>query len=444
MTQSLNRRIFRLALPNIVSNISVPLLGLVDAALMGREENAAQYLSAIALAGAIFSFVYWGFGFLRMGTTGMTAQAWGAENKTLTASLLGRALLVAGLAAVIVLALQVPIAWLGFQLVDGSPESTAIAREYFFIRIWAAPATISLYAFHGWFLGVQNAVFPMILSIFVNIINIGFNFLFVVGLDWDAEGIAMATVLAQYSGLILAVVMLWWKYPEYPRLWKKKAIFIWGELQYFFKVNLDIFIRTICLIFSFSFFVARSGDQGDELLAANNLLYQLMILMSYVVDGFSFAGESLIGNYAGKRDKEAMKKVVRGIFIWGMGMGVVFAVVYLLAGESILYLLTDKASIVKDAAPYIVWLALLAVAGPWPFIWDGLFLGVSRSRPMRNTMAIATFAVFVPAVFILQHFWGNHGLWMAMILFMLARGLGLQLLSGKIFQAGKSLTSAGD
>lgn len=427
----MNRRILQLAVPNIVSNLSVPLLGAVDAILMGHQPGAERFLSAIAIATAIFNFLYWGFGFLRMGTTGLTAQAFGAEDMKESLLILGRGLTVAAGGSVLILLLQSPIASAGLWLMEGSDAAKEIASSYFDIRILAAPATLGLYALHGWFLGMQNALIPMVLSIAVNIFNIGFNLLFVYGFDMQAEGIAWGTVLAQYIGLLLAIGLFVYNYRHLFAQWQPSGLFQLAALKHFFMVNGDIMIRTLCLVFVFNFFLARSGTMGDEMLAANALLLQLLYIMSYIVDGFAFAAESLVGRFVGAENPAELRKAIKGIFRWGMGFGLVFSLVYLVSGPLLLSLFTSDVAVYNLSLHFLPWMVLMPIWGTYSFMWDGIYLGATASAPMRNSMLISTFAIFLPSWYLLEFYWGNHGLWLAFSLFMVFRGFTLAFFAKK-------------
>ena len=427
----MNREILRLAIPNILSNLSVPLLGLVDAALMGHLPNAQLYLGAIAIAAAIFNILYWSFGFLRMGTTGLTAQAWGAEKGQESLLVLGRGLFVALGLGFLLIFLQIPVEWAGLALMEGSPEAKEIASSYFFIRIYAAPATLALYVFHGWFLGMQNAIIPLGLSILVNVVNIGANFLFVYGFEMGAEGIAWGTLIAQYSSLALAALLFFLRYRPLLAHRKGARLFDPAALRRFFTVNRDIFIRTACLVFTFSYFTSRSGVFGDGILAANALLLQLLYLMSYIVDGFGFAAESLLGKYKGAEEKGKMPKLIRRIILWGMGFGSLFSLAYWLGGESILTILSNDEKVVEEAVKFLPWLIWMPIGGTFAFMWDGIYIGATATVDMRNTMIAATFVIFLPiALFTTGHL-GNDGLWLAITAFMLARGVFLAALAKK-------------
>ncbi|GAA5521696.1 MATE family efflux transporter [Aliifodinibius salicampi] len=417
----MNRKILNLAIPNIISNLSVPLLGAVDTALVGHLEDA-YYLGAISLGGMIFNFIFWGFGFLRMGTTGITAQAYGEENKTESVMTLARALMVAGLFSFLIILLQAWIADISFWLVEASPEVERYTRIYFDIRIYSAPATLGLYAINGWFLGMQNARYPMIVTIFLNALNIALDVYFVYALGMHVDGVAIGTLIARYAGISLAVTLLIYKYRDWLKGYAQTVLLEVKALKKFFSVNRDIFIRTLCLIFTFSFFTAKSASFGDVILAANSILLQLWMMVSYGIDGFAYAAESLIGRYKGSRQQKRLKLAVKYCFIWGVGIGVLASAIYAVFNVHILEIFTDQQKVIATAMTVFAW----TIAGPtvssFSYLWDGVFIGATETIPMRNSMIIATIGCFLPAYFIGVEFLGNHALWFAMTLFMLARG----------------------
>ena len=429
----MNRSILFLAVPIIVSHISIPLLGMVDTALMGRL-GSEIFIGAVALGGILFNFIYWGFGFLRMGTTGMTAQAYGEKNPKESAAILGRALLVAGAGGLLLILLQNVFGAIGFSLIQGDEVVKTFARQYFNIRIFAAPATISIGAFHGWFLGMQNARYPMVLTVFVNLANIGFNILFVVHFGMKANGVALGTVCAQYLGMVLTVGLFFFKYRDYAVLFKRARIFRFSELKRFFSVNADIFIRTICLVSVFAFFTSKSAAIDSVVLAANQILLQYISLMSYAVDGFAIAAESLVGRFIGSREIQRLKSSVRLLIYWGVGFGAIFAFVYTVFGRMLLRIFTDQEVVIQTALPFIWWLGILSLVGSIAYMWDGIYIGATATRPMRNMMLISTFGVFLPAYYLTISSLGNHGLWLSLLLFLAARAITLQVLSKrKIF-----------
>lgn len=390
---------------------------------MGRQEGAA-YIGAVALGSLIFNFVYWSFGFLRMGTTGLAAQAYGQQRPTQMIVILGRALLFAVGSGLLLLALQVPIAKLSFALLGASTEVETLARQYFYVRIWAAPATLSLYVLMGWYFGMQNSVYPLLLTLFVNGVNIVANLYFVQHLGMTANGVAMGTVVAQYSGLALGLALFMYRYRGLLANLERRLLWEWQAFRAFMQLNRDIFIRTFCLVFAFAFFDNQSAQLGDLTLAANGVLLQFTFWMSYGVDGFGYAAESLVGRYQGATDRTQLRSAVRHAFGWGMGLAVVYSLGYGIWGEALLWIFTDQAFIVAAAVPYLPWLVVFPLAGTPAYIWDGIYVGMTASIAMRNTMAMAL-GVFL-AFYYAQHYatdWGNHGLWAALTLMMATRGV---------------------
>lgn len=406
------------------------MLGLIDTAMMGHIKPEI-YLGAIALGGIIFSAVYWSFGFLRMGTTGMTAQAFGKGDEQESLLVLARALIVALIGAFLMIVLQEAIIWGAMTLLKGEEEIKSLARTYFYIRIYAAPATIAMFAFHGWFLGMQNSRYPMLLTIVVSLLNIAFNALFVFEMGMKSDGVALGTVLAQYCGIALAITLFYVSYRHLlPHLNWKRIIHL-PSLRHFFSVNVDIFIRTACLVFVFAFHTSESSGMDPLVLAANSILLQYFHFMAYGVDGFALAAESLVGKYVGQQDFSQLRRVIRRVFVWGIAGGMLFAGIYLVAGQSLLLLMTNQEAVIATAQPYVIWLAFISIAGAIAFLYDGIYVGITATRSMRNTMIWATLLIFLPAYYLTKEAWGNHGLWFAFSLFMLARGifLGIRLKS---------------
>lgn len=418
----MNRDILRLAIPNIVSNITVPLLGLVDLALMGHL-GSEIYIGAIALGGVIFNFIYWGFGFLRMSTSGFAAQAFGEKNIPETITILVRALAVALFTGLIILALQVPIAWVSFEVIGGSEEVETLARQYFLIRVWAAPAALAQFVFSGWFLGMQNARYPMIIAISANVANILLSVLFVFGLNMKSDGVALGTALSQYIGLALAIILFLKKYRNLLSYLRLQNVFDLKRLSAFFRVNGDIFIRSFCIILVFTFFTSKSASSNDTILAVNSLLIQLLLFFSFFIDGFAFAGEALVGKFIGAKQKNHLLRVVKLLFIWGTGLALLFTLFYFAGVNFILHLLTSQEEVLQKAQPFLVWVILIPLASFGSFVWDGIYIGATASRAMRNTLLASTFLFFAPVYYFLHPVWENHALWLAMSLFMFARGI---------------------
>ena len=417
----MNKSILKLAIPNIVSNITVPLLGMVDMALMGHLQSEI-YIGAISLGGIIFNFIYWGFSFLRMSTSGFTAQAFGKKNQTECIAILIRALLVVLVLSILILSLQGPIAWISFYIIGGSNEVEMLANQYFRIRVWAAPAALSLFVFNGWFLGMQNARYPMIIAISVNVVNILLSVFFVFVLNMKSDGVALGTVLSQYAGLFLVIVLFSYKYKKLLVSLSQKGIMNLKVLADFFKVNTDIFIRTFCIILVFTFFTSKSASIDDTILAVNSLLIQLLLFFSFFIDGFAFAGEALVGRFVGAREKNNLLKVIRLLFYWGLGLGFLFTIIYWPGVNVILKLLTSQQDVLRTAQPFVPWVILIPMASFASFIWDGIYIGATASRAMRNALLVSTFAIFLPVYFILNPVLGNHALWLGMVLFMFSRG----------------------
>lgn len=416
----MNKQILRLALPNIITNITVPLLGMVDIAIVGHIGNAS-HIGAIAIGTMIFNLIYWNFGFLRMGTSGFTAQAYGANNLDEALRIMIRGIAIALSAALLLILLQYPIAQVCRHVVKSSPDVMRLALTYFYVRIWAAPATLGLYVFKGWFIGMQNSKLPMWIAIILNIINIVFSLLFVIVWKMGIIGVAFGTVLAQYSGLVMAIVLWFKKYGYLRSRINIKGSLKLAEMRQFFKVNGDIFLRTLCLVAVFSFIPAISASMGDSILAANTLLMQLFTLFSYIMDGFAYAGESLVGRYIGAKDKQMLRKSVQYLLRWGIILTGAFTIAYYFWGTDILSILTNDKSVIAEAMNYMLWTILVPITGFSAFLFDGIYIGATASKPMRNIMFLAT-AGFFAGYYILSPIWGNNGLWISFLIFLSLRG----------------------
>ncbi|MEX2403523.1 MAG: MATE family efflux transporter [Balneolales bacterium] len=428
----MNKRILRLAIPNIISNLSIPLLSSVDTALVGHLDEV-YYLGAIAVGGMIFNFIYWGFGFLRMGTTGLTAQAYGQKNDRESMLVFSRALIVAAAGSAILLLFQKPILDFTFTFVDSSPEVEEYARIYFNIRIWAAPATLSMYGIQGWFLGMQNAKDPMLMTIFVNLLNIFFNVIFIYRFGMTVDGVAYGTVAAAYLGLFFGLFLLMKRYGHLKKAFIPGGILDITGIKKFFFVNRDILIRTLCVIFAFSFFTAKSAGFGDDILAANTILLQLWAILAYGVDGFAYAAESIVGRYIGAEDRLGLRKAIKYTLGWGLGLGAGIAMIYMFFGEMIVSLFTNNQAIIALAMSYFAWTAAAPLINSLCFIWDGVFLGATVTKPMRNSMLAGVALIFIPVYYGSIGLLGNHALWLAMTLFMVFRGLALTWYARKGF-----------
>lgn len=434
----MNRRILRLAIPNIISNITIPLLGMVDIAIAGRlgEDSA---IGAIAIGTTIFNMIYWACGFLRMGTSGITAQAYGARDLHECTKILVRSLFVAVILAVILVIFRLPIGRVSLDMMSGSDRVQSLAGEYFFARIWAAPASLSLFAIHGWFIGMQNSKTPMVVSVISNIVNLCLGLLFVFRYDMGIAGIAWATVIAQYSGLAASVVFWFLFYGRLRKYIDIKASIRLKPMMRFFNINKDIFLRTLCLVTAYTFFTAASSRFGDTVLATNALLMQLFTLFSYMSDGFAYAAESLTGKYIGAKNINALKESIRKLLYWSAGLSMLYIITYLIGWRGILSIFSSSETIIEAASQYIGWIIAIPVVGFLPFLVDGILLGATQTKLLRNTMFFAIaiyFAVFYSTVNLL----GNNAVWLAFITFIAARGV-LLLFATHNLNAGKLMKS---
>ena len=426
----INKRILQIAVPSIISNITVPLLGLIDVTIVGHL-GAAAYIGAIAVGGMLFNIIYWIFGFLRMGTSGMTSQAYGKHDLDEVARLLLRSVGVGLLIAIILVTLQYPIRKLAFTFIQTTEEVERLATLYFRICIWGAPAMLGLYGFAGWFIGMQNSRFPMYIAITQNIVNIAASLCFVYLFHMKVAGVAWGTLTAQYAGFLMAL-LLWRRY--YGGLKKHVA---WHEvlkkeaMLRFFQVNRDIFLRTLCLVIVTLFFTSAGAAQGEIVLAVNTLLMQLFTLFSYIMDGFAYSGEALVGKYVGANNRSALYRTVRLLFIWGVGLSTGFTLLYFFGGKSFLGLLTNETSVIREAENYFYWVLAIPLTGFAAFLWDGIFIGATATRQMFYSMLVASGSFFL--VYYSLHVWmGNHALWLAFVVYLSLRGIMQAVLSRKI------------
>lgn len=417
----MNKSILRLAIPNIISNITVPLLGLVDMYIVGHLDSE-DYIGAIALATMLFNFIYWSFSFLRMGTSGFTAQAFGAKNYKEQTNTLLRSLAVAMGAGLLIIILQYVITFVGFYLLNAEPAISVYASEYFHVYIWAAPAVLGMYTFNGWFIGMQNAKVPMLIAIMVNIVNIALSFTFVYGFGMKIKGVALASACAQYTGFLSFAIIWNIKYGWLKGYFDFSILKNLRSFIPFFKVNSDIFIRTMALIAVTTFFMSASSKSGKDILAVNALLMQMFILFSYMMDGFAYAAEALTGKYIGENNRSILKKLVKRLFMWGVMIAIIFTAVYATSLDQILALITDKQNILDLSKNYQFWVLLIPVAGFSAFLWDGIFVGATASHQMRNSMLIAVGSFFL-IYFLFSDTSANNILWLAFIVYLALRGI---------------------
>lgn len=416
-----DRQILHIALPSIVSNITVPLLGLIDVSIVGHL-GAASYIGAIAVGGMLFNMIYWLFGFLRMGTGGLTAQAYGRHDLQEVTRILLRSLSISLLLALALLLLQYPIRNIAFMCMDTSEEVQQLATLYFHICIWGAPATLGLYGFTGWYIGMQNSRFPMFIAITQNIVNIAASLFFVFVLKMKVEGVALGTLVAQYAGLGMACLLWLAYYRPLRKYLLQKALFDRTEMKRFFQVNRDIFIRTLCLIAVTVFFTSTGAAYGDVVLAVNALLMQLFTLFSYFMDGFAYAGEALTGKYIGAKDNQSLRLTIRHLFKWGIALSLLFTLLYGAGGKSFLGLLTNDTSVISASEEYIYWVLAIPLAGFSAFLLDGICIGATATHLMLRSMLVASASFFL-LYYGLHDTLGNHALWMAFIVYLALRGI---------------------
>lgn len=431
--KSIDRQILRIALPSIVSNITVPLLGLVDVAIVGHLGSPA-YIGAIAVGGLLFNIIYWIFGFLRMGTSGMTSQAYGRQDAAETFRLLVRAIGLGLLVAVVLIALQIPIVHGAFCFIQPTEEVRILAETYFHICIWGAPAMLGLYGLTGWYIGMQNSRIPMLVAIVQNVVNIVASLAFVYGGGMKVEGVALGTLTAQWAGFLMGLGLWVHRYGNLRRyglkgVWKREA------MKRFFGVNRDIFLRTLCLVATTVFFTSTGARQGDIILAVNTLLMQLFTLFSYVMDGFAYAGEALGGRYYGAGNHPAFRQTVRRLFAWGTGVAALFTLLYVAGGQSFLGLLTDETEVIAASADYHYWTLAIPFVSFSAFLLDGLFIGTTSTRWMLQSIFVAS-ACFFLIYWLGADRWGNHALWLAFLVYLGMRGvmqawLGRKLVFGR-------------
>ena len=429
---NIDKDILRLAIPSIVSNITVPLLGLVDLAIAGHLASAngsgitgQTYISAISVGSMIFNLIYWLMGFLRMGTSGMTGQAFGAGDSQGIRLLLRRSLTLSIAIAAVFLLLQWPLREGALAIIHPSKDVWPLASTYFNIVIWGAPAMLSLYSLNGWFIGMQNTRVPMIVALAQNVINIIASLSFVYGMGMKVEGIALGTLVAQWSGVIIA---LWFAASLLPHKKKEEKVkdFPWSR---FFTVDRDIFLRTVCLVAVNLAFTSAGARQGDMMLAVNTLLMTFYTLFSYVMDGFAFAGEALAGRYYGARDMHGLYTVINALLRhWGIGFAALFTIIYAVLGHPLLHLLTNDDAVIAYAQQFFPWACAIPLAGMAGFVYDGIFIGLTATRGMLQSSFISSAAFFTILLASLALPHGshpqmvNHILWAAFIVYLAMRG----------------------
>ncbi|HHS96119.1 MAG TPA: MATE family efflux transporter, partial [Phaeodactylibacter sp.] len=416
---SMDKAIFRLTLPNIVSNISVPLLSSVDTALMGTL--TPLHIGAIGIGSMLFNFLYWNLGFLRMGTTGFTAQAYGKGDNTEMSSILIRALLLSVGLAVFLLVFRFYLGELAFRFMQIEADILPIASTYFYIRMWAAPATLGLYVLMGWYFGLQNAFIPLALTIVSNVVNIVLSYYFVIHLHMAAAGVAWGTVIAQYITFFAGLLFLF-KYKDLLNHFQAKALLHLRPFVHFLRVNRDIFIRTLVLTGVFAWLYRYSASRGALFLAVTVIILQFLNWMSYALDGFAYAAESLTGRFYGAGETRLTHRVIRRIFFWAGWMALGISVIYGIGFHWIAGIFTQDAPLLEALKPYRLWIAVFPLIGVASYIWDGVFIGLTASKSMRNSMVLSGIFFFV-TLYLSEGIWPAYALWVALMVFLIARGV---------------------
>lgn len=394
---------------------------MIDVAIVGHM-GSAVYIGAVAVGSMIFNLVYWLFGFLRMGASGMTSQALGRRDLKEVTLLLSRSLAIAlGIAALLII-LQIPLKWIMFWLIGPTADVAPFASTYFDIVIWGAPASLALFALSGWCVGMQNTRIPMMVSIMQNIVNILASLALVYGLGMKIEGVALGTVISQYAGCLMAVLLIRLFYGRLRAYWRLRGTFLSQPMMQFFSINRDIFLRTLCLVAVNLYFTSAGARYGAVILSVNTVLLQLYLLFSYFMDGFAYAGEALGGRYYGARNYKELHQMIRHLFGWAFAMTVSYTLLYILGGSWIVGILTDEPHVLATITDYLPWAWLIPAAGAAAFIWDGLFIGFTATRGMLVSSFVAAL-LFFAAYLLTADLLGNHGLWLAQIIYLSTRGI---------------------
>ena len=420
-----DRQILQMALPSIVANITVPLLGMIDEAIVGHM-GSPVYIGAVAVGSMIFNLVYWLFGFLRMGASGLTAQALGRRDLTEVTRTLVRSVGVALGIALLLIILQVPLKWLMFWLIGPTADVVPYATTYFYIVIWGAPASLALFSLMGWYIGMQNTRIPMFISIMQNIVNILASLTLVYGFGMKIEGVALGTVIAQYAGLLMALGLLVRYYGRLRSYLVIKGTFFRKAMGRFFHINRDIFLRTLCLVAVNLFFTSAGARQGAVILSVNTVMLQLYLFFSYFMDGFAYAGEALCGKAYGAHNGIIFRETLRRLWIWMVIVTAAYTLLCIIGGHWIVSILTDEPQVIETSREYLWWAWLIPVAGCVAFIWDGVFIGMTATRGMLVSSLISAlvfFAVYYLSLIIYHSSLQNHGLWLAQVVYLATRGV---------------------
>jgi multidrug resistance protein, MATE family len=419
-----HKRILKIALPIVLANATIPLLGAVDTGVVGQLGLAAP-IGAVGIGAIILSAIYWIFGFLRMGTTGLTSQAHGAGDRTEVHALLMRAVLTGLVAGLVVILVQFPLLWAAFKMAPASDEVERLARGYTTIRIFSAPAAIAVYGISGWLIALERTRAVLVLQFWMNGLNVGLDIWFVLGLGWGVNGVAIATVLAETSGLMLGLWLCRGGFVG--NAWRNWVrIFDTAKLKRMLSVNTDILIRSVLLQGAFMSFLFLGSGLGDVKLAANQVLLQFLGLTAYALDGFAFAAEALVGQAMGAKARYSLRRSAVLTSLWGVAIVVAMATFFAVAGGYLIDLMSKNAEVQAEARIYLGWIVAAPIIGIASWMLDGIFIGATRTRDMRNAMFVSTL-IYVGAVWLLLPAYGNHGLWGAMMIYFVARGVTLFL-----------------
>jgi MATE family multidrug resistance protein len=407
----------------ILTNLSIPLLGLVDTAILGHLADA-RYLGAVAIGSSVIGFVYWAFSFLRMGTTSLSAQAFGAEEKIGAQYILLRAIGIGLIIGLIISILLPPLTPLIVNMVGHNPESTALASSYVHIRLYSAPAALITYAIVGWFLGQQKPKIPLIILVGTNFTNIALDWLFIIVLELNSDGAAMASVIAEYIGLALGIGCLLYFNRKIFSLWKNAGLNKLAAYHELINVNRHLFVRTVVLLMAFMFFTAQGAQQGDEILAANAILMNLLLAVSFALDGVAHAAEALTGKAVGAKKLDVFYATCLGCFQWSLIIACFITTLFFVCETQLQNLFTDIAAVKTIVREYYVWLVMLPLVAVWSYLLDGIFVGAGKSKAMRDSMILASVFVYAPAWYFSQDL-ENHGLWLAFVAWSFARSVSM-------------------
>lgn len=430
----MNKTVLKLAIPSIFANITVPLVGMADTAIAGRLGDATV-LGGIAIASMLFDLLYWNMGFLRVGTGGMVAQAYGRGDYKDAIDTFALGIATALAFAFLFIVCQWVYVEAAFHFIECSPGIEALAREYFFIRIWAAPATLSLNVFKGFFIGMQNAVSPMAVDITVNVTNIAASIFFAFYAGLGFSGIAWGTLVAQYVGLVLAVSLMVFQYRKHFCLMDIRNNIRPGKIRKFFMLNADLFVRSLCFLFIYAGLTSLAAKYGDVDLAVSSIMMKLMLLYSYFIDGFAYAGEALSGRYIGARDKVSLTRAVKVIFMWCCGIGIVSTLGYWAGGEWLVRLMATDATVIAESARFLPWLLVMPFVSSVAFTWDGIFIGATATKALRNSMLWAVVGFFA-SYFLLRGTIGVQSLWVGYMMHLVVRTVYLSAVAKKeVFEA---------